>query len=156
MRVVYGPNHRFKYLHVTSTTTQISRQCRANICFGWLWIAIEQINCGQHHSRRADPALRSTMLYEGLLHRVKFFVAGNALDRCNLAASDLGHRHQTTIHDPAIDDHCASPTLPLATSFFRSSKQQLFSEHIEEPRHRKDLNALRLAVNCERDFALRH
>jgi len=152
-RVIDGSNHGFKDFHVAGATAKISGECGANISFGWLRIAFEKIDGGEHHSRRADPALRSAVFDERLLHRMKLVVVCGSLDRFYLTPIDLRDRNQTTIHDPPVDLHGASPALSLPTPLLRPGELQLLPQHIQQPRHRIHLDTLRLSINLEPDFA---
>src|SRR5690349_16435497 len=155
-RVIDGSNHGFENLHVAGAATQVTGQRRANVGFGWLRVSFEKIDRGEHHSRRADPTLRTAMFDKRLLHRMKVVVAGDTLDRLDLTAGDLCDRNETTIHDSPVDLYGASAALSFPTPLLGPGELQLLAQHIQQPRHRIHLNALLLSVNREREFALVH
>src|SRR6185295_390404 len=113
-----GSHHGLKDLHIAGAATEISCQAITNFSLRGLRISFQKIYSGHHHPRCADAALRATAIDESLLNRVQLLAARDALDRLDRRALDLRHRHQTTVHNPAIDDDTAGATLTFATAFF--------------------------------------
>src|SRR5437879_3030679 len=122
--------------------------------------ALEQVHCGHHHARRANPALRPATGNESFLHSVQLFAGGDALDGFDLAPRDLQDRHQATVGDLAVDPHRAGAALALATAFFRAGEPQLLTQYVQQPRHWVGFEAERLAIHRAGDlgfvYAVRH
>src|SRR4051794_5519365 len=59
----------------------------------WFWIALEQLDAGHDHPRRAIAALQPVLLPKTFLHRMQFSIRGEPLDGRDLAIFGL-HRKQ--------------------------------------------------------------
>src|SRR4030095_13240627 len=98
-----------------------------NITFGWCGVSFEKVNCRQDHSWCADPTLRTAMIDECLLHRMKLIFTSNTLDRRNIGTVSLRHRNQATVYDLSINDYSASATLAFTAAFFCAGQLKLFA-----------------------------
>jgi uncharacterized protein (DUF433 family) len=95
------------------------------------------------------------MIDECLLDRVQLVGAGNSLDRSYLTAIHLCNRNEATVHNLSIEDDGTGAALAFTTTLLGPGKLQLFTQHVEQPRHGKDLQLARLAIdpklNCAGD-----
>src|ERR1043166_3004475 len=64
------PHDGFKDLHIPSAPTKISREPFANCGVVRMRVLFQQTHSSDHHSWRADAALRATAFDESLLHVV--------------------------------------------------------------------------------------
>lgn len=96
--------------------------------------------------------MRSAAINERLLHRVQLISVGNAFNCFNRSAIDLGHRHETAIHDCAVDDYAASATFTLAATFLGAGQMQLLAQHVEQTLHRESVDRSLLTVNRALDL----
>jgi hypothetical protein len=78
---------------------------------------------------------------------MQLIAAGNSLDRSYLAAVNLGHGNETTVHYPVVDDHGARATLTFTAAFLRAGELQLFAQDVEQARHRKHFEHLQHTVD---------
>jgi hypothetical protein len=125
-------NHRLENLHVSRAPAKIAGKSFTNRGLVGMRIIFQQTDGCDYHSRGADAALRPAAFDKGLLHGVQLSLANrNSFDRFDRAAGDLGHRHETTVHQLSVDQNAARPTLAFAASFFGSRKVQLLAQHIE-------------------------
>ncbi|HVI73278.1 MAG TPA: hypothetical protein VM656_17565, partial [Pyrinomonadaceae bacterium] len=86
-----------------------------------------------------DATLCTAVLDERLLHCVQLIVVRDSFDRCDLSAIHLGHRYETTIHDTTIENDGTRAALALTATFLRAGELELFAQHVEQARHRKDV-----------------
>jgi hypothetical protein len=66
---------------VVRAAADIARHCRPDFLSGWMCIAREQTFGAHELPRSAEPALRSVMVYERLLKRIKVLTIREAFDR---------------------------------------------------------------------------
>jgi len=78
----------------------------------------------------------------------------DAFDCLNLATLDLRDRHQTTVHDAAIDQYRARAALAFAAAFLGSSQSQLLAQNVEQALHRISLQLPRFGINRAVDLNL--
>ena len=90
-----------------------------------------EINCGHHHTRRADAALRAAAINEGLLHGVQLIlVNSDAFDGFDRGAFGLCDWHQTTVDNAAVEHNRARTALAFAATFLRTGQAQLLAQHV--------------------------
>src|SRR5688572_28490025 len=66
---------------------------------------------------RAVAALKTVVLDEGSLHRVKLFAARESFNGCDLATLERGRERQARQHPAAINEYGASAALALVATF---------------------------------------
>ena len=91
------------------------------------------------------------MIDECALDRVQLIVLSYAFDRRYLRTVGLRHRNETTVHDLAIKNHGTRATLAFTAAFLRAREMQLFTQYVEQPSHREDVDRARLSVDVESD-----
>ena len=74
-----------------------------------------------------------------------------SFDRGDLAALNLAHRYQATVHDLAVDQHGARPALPFATTLFRACRAKILADHIQQPARTRYLDGYGMTIDRERD-----
>jgi hypothetical protein len=47
--------------------------------------------------------------------------------------------NETTVHDTTIDDDRTRAALAFTATFLRAGELELFAQHVEQARHRKDV-----------------
>ena len=100
-------------------------------------IALQEIECGENHARRANAALRASMGKEGLLHGVKLIVGFHSLDCANFCALSLQRRDQTAVDQQAVDFDCARSAFAFPAAFLCAGQVRLLTENVKEPGHRE-------------------
>ena len=71
---------RLKDAHVAGAAAEISGESFLYLFEGWVGILVQQMVCGQDHTRRADAALRAPSFEEALLNRVQAAFRRNAFN----------------------------------------------------------------------------
>src|SRR5215510_10410229 len=111
-------HHRFENLHIPGTAAKVTCESIANLSFSRIRSPLEQIHCGDHHSRSTDPTLRSTVVNKGLLDGMKFLIPGDSFNRSYFTAVDLTDRNETAVYDLPIEQHGTRATFAFAATFF--------------------------------------
>src|SRR6266705_6641850 len=109
----------------------------------------------KNHSRRADAALCATTLKERLLQRFDQIVRRHSFDGDDTRAARLRHGNETAIHQHAVQQNGTRTALAFTAPFFRARQSQLVPQHVQQSLHRISEHVLRLAVDSERNLALR-
>ena len=106
-------------------------QPRADFFASGVWFVIQQDLRGNHHTRRAETALRRAVHCKRHLDRVHLFGCADALDGsdgCAIGnAAHLGHTSQSEF---AIHDDRARTAVSIVTRDFRAGQKQLLAQHI--------------------------
>ena len=76
-------------------------------------------------------------------------VVAQSFDRRHLGAFDLGGRHQAGADRFAVDQDGAGAALPLAAPFLGAGEAAVLAQHVEQPRHRRDVDVDLAAVQGE-------
>src|SRR6516162_294537 len=79
---------------IAGAAAQVARQALANGRLAGIWVLLEQRVRRQHHARRAVPALKTVLIPEALLKRVKCPAVGEPLDSHDLVAVSLHRKHR--------------------------------------------------------------
>src|SRR6185295_1640275 len=83
---------------------------------------------------------------EGALQRM---LLAQALDGRHLGAFDVRERHQAGAHGFAIHQDGAGAALALAASLLGPREPALLPQHVEQPRHRRDVHVDLAGVQAE-------
>ena len=70
--------NRLKDAHVAGAAAEISGKSFLDLFEGWVGVLVQQMMCGQDHTRRADAALSATSFEEALLNGVQVALRRNA------------------------------------------------------------------------------
>ena len=76
-------------------------------------------------------------------------------DGDDTGAARLRHRNETAIHQHAVQQNGTRTALAFTASFFRARQSQFVPQYVQQSLHRISEHVLRLAVDSERNFALR-
>ena len=80
----------------------------------------------------AIPALKSVVLQESRLYRVKFAILRQAFDGGYLIALVHDRESEARIHAPSIDVNGASAALPVVAAFFGAEKAEVLAQGIQQ------------------------
>ena len=73
----------------------------------------------------------------------------HSFDGADAGAIGLQRGNQAGVHQLAVHKNCAGTALAFAAAFFRAGQMQVLAEYVEQPLHRWNIEALRLAVDGE-------
>src|SRR5207248_2520953 len=110
------PQHGFDDVLVAGAAAQVAGQRPAHVLLGRVGVLVEERLGGQHHARRAEPALQTVLLPEALLQRMKLAGGGQALDGADLVPVDLDGQHGAGLHRAPVDQHGAGAASSAACS----------------------------------------
>ena len=91
--------------------------------------ALDQRRSGEQHAGRADTALSSAMMMEGLLQPRQSAI-GKAFDGLNRAALDLPHGRKAGAHGLAVEQHRAGATIAGIAADLGTSEPQILPQHL--------------------------
>src|SRR5487761_460390 len=147
------PQHRLHDVLVAGAAAQVAGQRPPHVFLGRVRVAVEQGLGGQHHARRAEPALEPVLLPETLLERVQLARRGQALHGGDLAAVDLHREHRAGLDRPAVDEHRAGTAVGRVAAPVRAGQPDAAADQVGEQQPRLDLRHLLLAVDRDPDPA---
>src|SRR5262252_7721833 len=167
-----GPLHGRDYAHVRATAAQMRRgrsvgECAPDLSLAGSGRLREQVNRHDHHSVLAVAALGNLLVDPGLLDRMQ----GPGGLGCRKALL-LGPTRRQTLEGRHVlvdgrprrdtgagllvsDKYGAGATLTQAATEFRAPQAQLVSEHVEQGRVGRGLNAVVDPVDPNRAFRYR-
>src|SRR6266487_1980776 len=106
---------------------------------GWGLRRIEQPAGGQHHARRAEPALEPVAAGETLLDRVEPAVSFQAFHREHPPAVGHGREHRARLHRQLVHpDHAGAAVRGVAAPV-RAGEAELIAQQVDEQQPRLDL-----------------
>ena len=76
-------------------------------------------------------------------------------DGDDTGAARLRHRNETAIHQHAVQQNGTRTALAFTASFFRACQSQFVPQYVQQSLHRISEHVLRLAIDSERNLALR-
>ena len=112
-------------------------------------VAREEVDGGQDHPGRAEPALEAVLLDERPLDRMELAVGREPLDRRHLGARGLEREHRAALHRPPVEEHRARAALARVAADVRAGQPEAVTERVDEERPRLDVERARLAVDAE-------
>src|ERR1044072_2770153 len=110
---------RVEDFHVARTATEVSGETCADVGLVGLGRVFEKADGGEHHTRRADAALRAAALNHRALDGMQALTVGDTFDRTDVRALDLCGGDEATVDQPAVDEHRARAALALAAALLR-------------------------------------
>ena len=99
------------------------------------------MGAGRRESRNST-AVRAAVVDKCLLDGVQLIALSDAFDGGDVGTVNLRHRDETTVHNLSVEFDCARATLTFAAAFLCAGEVQLLSQHVEQPRHRKDFELM--------------
>ncbi len=140
---------------VAGAAAQLPREPVADLLLGGVRVVVEQPAGGEHHPRRAEPALQAVAVHEALLDRIEHAVALHALDGVDRAS--VGHRrqHRAALHRHAVHVDDADPAVRRVASPVGARQAQLIAEEVHEQRSRLGLRRPFRAVDRDGDLHVR-
>src|SRR5262245_30781741 len=123
-RALYSPDD----FEMRSTPAQYSGQRAPDLFVGWLRVLVQKSFCSQDHSVDAVAALRSLLVDEGLLDRVRTLERSEppSVTLSFVPIADTGVTHERMVLPPAITvhaPHCPRPQPNFGPSSFRSFRR---------------------------------
>src|SRR3990170_8349197 len=82
-----------------------------DLVIGRIGVALEQVDRGHDHARRAEPALEAVLLPECVLHRMELIAGGDAFDGPDAGAIRLDGEHRARLDRSAVHLDRARPAL---------------------------------------------
>jgi hypothetical protein len=111
-----------------------------------LRLALQKIYGGEHHPRRANPALGAAVRDKCFLHGVKLVSVRDSLNRPNRGVIGVYYWNEAAVHERTIQFDTTCSTLTLAATLFCACEPGLFSQNIEQACHRIGFERHPLAI----------
>ena len=89
---------------IASAPAEIPVKGVADLLLGRLWIAQQQLVCGEDHSRGAKTALEPVTFPKGFLNRMEPLSLSQTFDRQNITAIRLHRKHRAGL-DGGVVQH---------------------------------------------------
>ena len=89
-------------MRIPSAAAQVPLDAVRDLLAARFGIALEQLQSGHDHTRRAVTALQSVTLPEPFLHRMQLAVSSQALDGSHFGTVRLDGENRTRFHRAAI------------------------------------------------------
>jgi hypothetical protein len=122
-----GFDDRLEDLYIAGATAQVPRETFPDICFGWIGVSIKKINSSDNHSRRTNPTLCTSKLYERPLNGVKSIAVSDTLNRLYRRALNLERWHEAAVNQRAVNQYGTRPALSFTTALFGSGQLQVLT-----------------------------
>ena len=134
---------------VAGAPADVACQGVADLCQRGPRVRSEEGVGGQHHARRADPALSAALGEHGVLERgePRCVRRRQAFDGGHGGAVDLPHGKQARVDQEAVHQHGTRPALALAAPFLRPREAEAPAEQIQEAGQRVRLDVVDCAVH---------
>jgi len=71
-----------------------------------------------------------------ILHGMESIAVGDSFDRRDRCAIRVHERHETAVHEAAVNHDRARAALPFAASFLGAGQVQLAAQRVQQARHR--------------------
>lgn len=137
---------------VAAAATQIAGERAANLGFGRLRIALEQVGRRNDHAAGAIAALRGLLDDEGLLQWMQLVEGAEPLQqRGDLIRTEVRDRHHAGAHGRAVDEHRAGAALRTAATEFRAIELEIAAQHVEQRRIRLGLDRTGRPIDRQAD-----
>src|SRR5881397_2092210 len=89
---------------------------------------LQEMDCGENHTGRTYSALRSAMFNERGLNAIEVSVRRQPLNRRNRGAVSLQCRHQTTVHEIAVDQDRTRTAFAFSAAFLDTGQAQVLAQ----------------------------
>ncbi len=116
-------------------------------------LAVDQIDRGHDHARRAEAALQAVMLAERLLHRMqRRAVGGQPLDGLDLVAVGHDRERGAGLHRLAVEMHDAGAALRGVAADMGAGQAQILAQKLHQQGAGVDIGVDGAAVHDQGDF----
>src|SRR5262252_8923635 len=88
-----------------------------------------------YDSGRADAALRTSAVEDGLLQNMQWIGASQSFNRGNAGSPGFEDGDQAAVHQYTIQQHRTRSALSLATAFLRACQIELLTKDIQQTLH---------------------
>src|SRR6185312_5004234 len=95
---------------------------------------IDEVDRGHDHSRRAEAALQTVIVLEGLLHRVQLAALSEALDCGHLRAVAARRQHRACLDRAAVDMDDTGAALRRVAPDMGAGQAQILAQELDEQR----------------------
>src|SRR5581483_421779 len=144
-----GREHRLDDRLVTGAAAEIAGEGVAHVGLGRRGHAVEQLDGGEDHARRAVAALERMVPRELLLQWMERAVAREALDGCDRVTRGLHTEHEAGARAAAVEEDRARATDTVLAAGVRTGEAALLTEHVEEQLARLGAHIVSDTVDAE-------
>ena len=144
----------FEDFVIASAATKIARHPFLDFVFARFRVLVEQRLGRDDLTRRADAALKTAVLDEGLLQRMELAVPREPFDGLDALAGAAGSQGQARAHQAPVDDDAAGAADADAAAFLGSGQAQVVAQNLQQQAVGLDLDLMFLAVDPQGDRAL--
>src|SRR5919199_2169568 len=134
-----GALDRLDDVVVAGTAAQVALEPEADLLLAGRLAVLDQSDGRHDHSRGAVTTLQRMVLPEGLLHGMQLTIAGQALDRDDLAAVGLDGQHGARLHRLAVHHHRAGTARRGVATDVRAGQPQRLPQEVDEELARLDV-----------------
>src|SRR3990172_3876714 len=138
---------------VREAPAQHGRERLLDLRVGGIGRPVEKRLRGQDDAVQAEAALRSLLVDERLLNRVRLRRRPESFERRDLGAVKRGDRCDAGPDGAAPHDHCAGTALAEPAAELRPVDGEVVAEDVQQRRGRIDINSARTAVDGQRNHA---
>src|SRR5437762_802559 len=129
---------RIDNMRVSRAATQVALDAMRNLLAARSGIALEQLDTGHDHTRRAVTALQSMAFPETLLHRMELTISSQALDSGHFGTVRLDGENRTRLHGAAILQDRAGATNAGFAAYVRAGQFAEIAQKVNEEHARLD------------------
>ena len=117
-----------------------------------LGFLLQQILCGDKHSRRAKAALQSVAISKGGLQVGDLTAVGQSFDGFDRCPVCLHRQHQTGTNGLAVHAHRTCAANPMLATDMRSGQLQMLAQEVRQVESWQNVRIDGLTVDFERDW----
>src|SRR6266550_5365564 len=147
---------RLDDVHVAGAAAEIAADPVSDLGLSGLLVLVEQPGGLHYHPRRAEAALETVLVPEGLLERLEGRPVGHPLDRPDLGAVRLDGEHRARLGALAVHVDRAGTAVARVAADVRTGEQEHIAQEVDEEQPGLDVGFADLAVDGEADMLGRH
>src|SRR5262249_38299577 len=144
-------HHRLDDVVVAGAPAKVALEPVADFLLRRPRTALEEIDGGHDHPRRAETALQPVVLLERGLHRVEQAVLRQPLDGGDVRPLGLAHQHLAALHPLPVDHHHAGAALAGVAADVGPGEPEVLAQELHEERAWLDVDGPGLTVDLQGD-----
>jgi hypothetical protein len=142
-----GILNRIDNMRITRAAAQVALDAVGDLFAAGFRVALEQLDSGHDHTRRAVTALQPVAFPETFLHRMKLTISSEALDSGHFGTVGLDGKNGAGLHRAAILQDGAGATNAGFAAYVGAGQFAKIAQEVNEKHARLDFVLLLDAVN---------
>ena len=138
-------------MRIPRAPAQVALNAVRDLLTAGFGVALEQLDAGHDHTRRAVTALQAVAFPEAFLHRMQLAVSSQALDGSHFGTVRLDGENRTRFHRAAILQDRAGATNAGFAAYMRAGQFAEIAQEVNEEHPRLDFVLLLNAINFYRN-----